>query len=180
VWSGAGHTLTVVDGRLQSSGNFRAAADLNVAGNVFYSATTSSTSGQPLHRSTSTNLIYGFTSAARFKKNIQELQATPEMIDIFLSVPIKQFNPIEDDNDLVYGLIAEDLIAAGLDNLVVYEPVLDETGSATGETAPLTLDFYSINALGQHIIREQQSRIAELETRLSSLISRVEALEGNQ
>ena len=178
-WNGAGHTLTVQNSRLESSGNFRAAADLNVGGEIYYAAPTSSTSGQPIHRNTGTNRLYGFTSAARFKKNIQEIQVTPEMIDTFLSVPIKQFNPIEDDSDLVYGLIAEDLVNAGFDNLVVYEPVLGEDGTPTGETVPLTLDFYSINALGQHIIRQQQSRISEMENTLSSLISRLEALEGN-
>lgn len=173
------YRLSIQNSRLESRNDFRANANLNVGGDFYYSPTTSSSSGQPLHRNTGTNLIYGYTSAARFKQNIQEIQITDEMVEAFLNVQVKQFNPIENPNDLVYGFIAEDLEAAGLTDLVVYGKDSDEQETPVGDDVLLTLDFYSINALGQHIIRQQQTRISELENTVTNLVSRIEALEGN-
>jgi len=168
------YRLSIENNRLESRNNFRANADLNVGGTMYYSPPTSSTSGTPLHVNGS-NQVFAYTSASRFKSNIQEIQITPEMVEAFLSVPVKQFNPNEDPDNLVYGFIAEDLESAGLTNLVVYQADTDEAGNPLDSSLPLSLDFHSINALGQHIVRQQKSQIEELQNTVASLQARMDA-----
>lgn len=151
----------------------------NHNGAIYYAGRVgSSTTGTPIHVRTSganTNLLFEYTSSARYKDNITDLDID---YDSFTSIPVKSFYykddlaEFGDDAKPGYGFIAEDLHNAGYTDLVVYSE--DEDGNLI----PHSLAFNSIAAVTQSLVNKQADMIRELQATVQSLTDRIEALEG--
>jgi hypothetical protein len=148
-------------------------------GSIYYPGRVgSTTTGTPIHVRTSganTNLLFEYTSSARYKDNITDLDID---YDNFTSIPVKSFyykDDLEEFGDEAkpgYGFIAEDLHNAGYTDLVVYSE--DENGNLI----PHSLAFNSIAAVTQSLVNKQAVMIKELQATVQSLTDRIEALEG--
>lgn len=116
--------------------------------------------------------LFGFNSStATVKQDIVDADLNVEAI---LSINPKYFRYIEEveafgeDAVVEVGFIAEDFLAAGLDKYVF----LDEEG------APKGIRYELLTTALQAVVKDQSSKIASLESSLSLVMSRLEALEA--
>tara|TARA_B110000503_G_scaffold126803_1_gene195817 strand:- start:416 stop:3277 length:2862 start_codon:yes stop_codon:yes gene_type:complete len=168
--SAQNYTLKIVSGRLESSANFRAAADLNIGGDLYWSGTIGTGTTYPMFFTSSTKQVYRLSSSERYKTNIAD---TAIDIDKFLSATPRKFQNKADveksgtDNvEWTYGFIAEELETLGLTEFLVYENKED------GSTELESVNYMSMSIILHQAVKEQAQKLKDLE-------SRIEALEGN-
>lgn len=166
----SGYRLSVEGGRLESNKDFRAAANLNIGADLFWSGTTGTGTTYPVYWNSSTKLVYRLSSSRRYKTNIAEI---PIDTDVFLAATPKKFQNLSEveangseNTEWTYGFIAEELHDLGLTDFVVYEP--DENGSPTVES----VNYMSMSVVLHQIVKQQADTLKDLESRLA-------ALEGN-
>jgi hypothetical protein len=113
-----------------------------------------------------TGVIGIVPSTLASKKNIEDWDFD---VESFLNVSPKTFlYKTEDDNaSLHVGLIVEDLIAAGLEELIIYRP--DDKGNVTPQGIEYSLLAVPLLA----VVRKQEEKIKNLEERLSKLEDKV-------
>lgn len=115
----------------------------------------------------STGVMGIVSSTLESKKNVNDWAFD---VDALLNVSPKTFlyETENDDSRLHIGLIVEDLIAAGLDELIIYGPP-DENGDPTPQG--IEYSFLSVPLLG--VVRKQAELISKLEERLSKIEDKV-------
>jgi hypothetical protein len=122
------------------------------------------------------NNSYGSISDIKLKENIMD--AASQWDDI-KAIKVRKYSFISDNLDAPnqLGVIAQEVEEAGMGGLVSTTPDIDEnknlTGSDTKEVKYSILYMKAIKAL-----QEAMSRIETLETQVSDLTTRIDALEG--
>ncbi len=165
-----------LSGRIASNVGFLASGPLGVTGNFTYIAPTSTGTTFPLYWNSSNNLVYRLSSSLRYKTEIN----TPEInFDKLLSAQVKTFKNKEEveergseSAEVTYGYIAEELDAAGLTEFVIY------TTDEAGNVIPESVNYTSIALANHELNKIQSQKIKELEDLVSTLVARIEALEG--
>lgn len=168
--SGQAYTLKIVSGRLESSADFRAAQNMNIGGDLYWSGTIGTGTTYPLYFRNTDKLVYRLSSSARYKTNIADINVD---MDKFLSATPRVFQNAEDvaENgtetaEWTHGFIAEEMHELGLTDFVVYED--DEQGTPR----PESVNYMSMSVILHQAVKEQAQKLKDLE-------SRIAALEGN-
>jgi CII-binding regulator of phage lambda lysogenization HflD len=153
-------------GQIESFG-FRATGNINVAGDLFVAMDSGSGTTVVVDGN---NKFLKSSSSQRYKQQIQEMPVEAKI----LSMPLKTFKYDYDvqtygnEAPTLYGYIAEELDAQGLDDFVIYETLED------GTKRPDAVRYDSIFAALHKTVQNQASIISSLEARLAALEDRVQ------
>jgi hypothetical protein len=143
-------------------------ANTTISSKLYASGLTgSSTAGQPLQWSTTTNQVYRNTSSIRYKTEVKDLELD---YDKFTSIKIRSFYNKEEyaelgeNATLNYGYIAEELEADGFEKLVVY--IEDKKNK---KLIPESVAFFELSAVTHWAVNIQADKIKSLEARVAAL-----------
>lgn len=142
------------------SGAIGVAGDLSMGASMYNGQVYNQTNtGRAVY--VASNGLFGIgSSSERFKKNIKDAELDAQAI---LQIAVKHFNYKksfdQDDTTIHLGVIAEDLVALGLDDFVFF----DDQGNADG----VAYEKLALAALA--VIQKQQSQLDAIEARLNAL-----------
>ncbi len=165
-------------GQIETNAGFRSNGPVSVTatGSLFYDARTSTGTTYPLYVNISNNLVYRLSSSIRYKTEIENSEIN---FDKLLSLQVKTFKNKDDvaeygseNAEITYGYIAEELDSAGLTEFVIY------TTDEEGNLIPESVNYMSISLANHELNKIQSQKIKDLEDLVSTLVARIEALEG--
>ena len=135
-------------------------SSLDVNTNIFYRANPTVTGLTPnIHMGDTTGLLRRITSSIRYKKDVRDAEKLPNLLDL-RTVYFKAKEPAEGEDDPDkehYGVIAEEVDALGLFDLVIYNE----------ENQPESIAFSHFGIALIPYVKELYDRIEELERKIN-------------
>jgi hypothetical protein len=126
----------------------------------------------------STGLLGYLVSLREYKTNIIQLADRDTTISEIRALTPSAYYYVDDlTGQLQFGFIADEVEAVS-PHLCYYDKVLDDEGNDTGELTLAGVNYQSLHALAIAGVQHALDRCDTIEATISTLLARIEVLEG--